>query len=162
MYQIHNEHGELASEPFAAEFSAAQHRAAKLSYQESCDMFLTWNDGKAIMRVTWDGVRQYVKRPLGVVAVATALAACVLTAPPADAEPVPCTSYDAISEMLAHDYKERPVGGGLAHTGKLLQVFTAEDGSTWTVVLTRPDGMTCIVAAGRHWQAIQQLVGKPA
>lgn len=93
---------------------------------------------------------------------AAALAACVLTSAPADAGGQPCTNYAAMSELLAREYKEAPVGGGLAHTGKLLQVFVAEDGSSWTVVLTRPDGMTCIVAAGRHWQAIQKLKGDPA
>jgi hypothetical protein len=63
-----------------------------------------------------------------------------------------CTSYDTMSELLAREYAEIPVAGGLAHTGKLLQVFAAKDGSSWTVVLTRPDGMSCIVAAGRYWQ----------
>jgi hypothetical protein len=63
-----------------------------------------------------------------------------------------CTSYDTMSELLAREYTEMPVAGGLAHTGKLLQVFAAKDGSSWTVVLTRPDGMSCIVAAGRYWQ----------
>jgi hypothetical protein len=64
-----------------------------------------------------------------------------------------CLSYDTMSELLAREYTETPVAAGLAQTGKLLQVFAAKDGSSWTVVLTRPDGMSCIVAAGRHWQA---------
>jgi hypothetical protein len=63
-----------------------------------------------------------------------------------------CTSYDTMSELLAREYAENPVAAGLAHTGKLLQVFAAKDGSSWTVVLTRPDGVSCIVAAGRYWQ----------
>jgi hypothetical protein len=67
------------------------------------------------------------------------------------AEPA-CTSYDTMSEVLARQYAEIPVAAGLAHTGKLLQVFAAKDGSSWTVVLTRPDGVSCIVAAGRYWQ----------
>jgi hypothetical protein len=62
-----------------------------------------------------------------------------------------CAAFDTMSKQLEQRYAEVPVAGGLAQTGKLLQVFAAKDGSTWTVILTRPDGMSCIVAAGRHW-----------
>jgi hypothetical protein len=24
--------------------------------------------------------------------------------------------------------------------------------ATWTIVLTKPDGTSCVVAAGKHWQ----------
>jgi hypothetical protein len=63
-----------------------------------------------------------------------------------------CAAFDTMSKQLEQRYAEVPVAAGLAQTGKLLQVFAAKDGSTWTVILTRPDGLSCIVAAGRHWQ----------
>jgi hypothetical protein len=65
----------------------------------------------------------------------------------------PCKKYEQMSETLERQYAEVPVGGGLASTGKLVQVFAAKDGATWTVVLTQPNGMSCIVASGRYWQA---------
>jgi len=70
-----------------------------------------------------------------------------------------CATFDTMSKQLEQRYAEAPVGGGLAQTGKLLQVFAAKDGSSWTVILTRPDGISCIVAAGRQWYTVARKDG---
>jgi len=49
-------------------------------------------------------------------------------------------------------YRESPVAVGLASNGKLLEVLTSEDGSTWTILLTSPNGISCLFAAGSSWQ----------
>ena len=41
---------------------------------------------------------------------------------------------------------------GLASNGKLVEVFSSDDGSTWTIVLTAPGGVSCIIAAGKYWE----------
>lgn len=64
-----------------------------------------------------------------------------------------CTTHGAITKQLEQRYGETPVSLGLSSAGKLVQVFSTDDGATWTLVLTRPDGVSCIVAAGRHWQS---------
>jgi hypothetical protein len=68
-----------------------------------------------------------------------------------------CAPDEAVSKQLERGYGELPIARGLASDGKLLQVFASEDGLSWTVVLTRPDGVSCIAASGRHWQTV---VGK--
>jgi hypothetical protein len=30
---------------------------------------------------------------------------------------------------------------------------------SWTIVLTRPDGWSCIVAVGEHWEALPAITG---
>jgi hypothetical protein len=35
--------------------------------------------------------------------------------------------------------------------GRLLEVFATGSGSTWTIVMTRPDGTSCVVASGEAW-----------
>ena len=72
-----------------------------------------------------------------------------------------CAPHDKISKQLENRYAEQPVGGGLAQSGQLLQVFAAKDGESWTVVLTRPDGVSCVVASGRYWQALSPKVEGP-
>ena len=67
-----------------------------------------------------------------------------------------CASDEAVSKELESRYGEVPVARGLASDGKLLQVFASEDGISWTVVLTRPDGISCIAATGRYWQTVAE------
>ncbi len=65
---------------------------------------------------------------------------------------ISCAAHDDIAKHLGAKFTETPVSLGLAGDGKLLEVFAAKDGSTWTIVVTAPSGVSCIVAAGRHWQ----------
>jgi hypothetical protein len=76
----------------------------------------------------------------------------LLAAKAAVAEEPRCTTHDEITRQLEQRYAEVPVSLGLSSAGKLVQVFSTEDGATWTLVLTQPDGTSCVVGAGRYWQ----------
>ena len=39
---------------------------------------------------------------------------------------------------------------GLASNGGLLEVLTSGNGGTWTIILTMPNGVSCLVAAGKE------------
>lgn len=77
----------------------------------------------------------------------------LLAASAARAEPA-CASHEAVSKQLEQRHAEVPIAMGLANSGKLVQVFASADGVSWTVVLTEPDGTSCIAAAGRYWQPV--------
>ncbi|MES0339841.1 MAG: hypothetical protein ABUK15_07280 [Anaerolineales bacterium] len=62
-----------------------------------------------------------------------------------------CLPHDKMLDLLASRYNEYPSSVGLEHGGRLIEVFTAEDGSTWTLAMTTPDGATCVIAAGVEW-----------
>lgn len=84
-------------------------------------------------------------------------AACFLAAfNMADAEPLPagCGSFGRVSEYLSGDFKEAPVVLGLRQDGSLFQVFASADGATWTVVITAPSGLSCIVADGEKLEFV--------
>ena len=90
------------------------------------------------------------------------------TAPPiaAQAPPGPglqpaCQTHDEIMQMLDQKFAEIPAALGLQSNGHLIQVFASKDGTTWTIVSTRPDGVSCIVALGRHWEALPNPVLEP-
>lgn len=76
----------------------------------------------------------------------------LLAAKAAVAEEPRCTTHEKITRQLEQRYAEVPVSLGLSSAGKLVQVFSTEDGATWTLVLTQPDGTSCVVGAGRYWQ----------
>lgn len=93
--------------------------------------------------------------------VAFLLAACSARpagAPPsADVEPpsgraVLCAPRAVVAEGLAAKYAERPVAMGLTGDGLMLEIFAGADAGTFTILLTRPDGLACVLAAGTAWQ----------
>jgi hypothetical protein len=86
------------------------------------------------------------------------LAICLAPAlPAAAAEPatplrLPCFSHAEVARQLKATYHEAPVSLGLQSNGNLLQVFHAPASGSWTIVGTSPQGMACILAAGRDWE----------
>lgn len=55
---------------------------------------------------------------------------------------------------LAGTYNEAPVNIGLASNGSVIEVFATEDGSTFTIALTWPNGLVCMMAAGENWESV--------
>lgn len=72
-----------------------------------------------------------------------------LSALPAQAQN--CAPHDAVVARLAERYGETRQSIGLTDTGAVLEVFAAETG-TWTIIVTGPDGLSCLVAAGRSFR----------
>ena len=67
---------------------------------------------------------------------------------------ISCGSHEEISGKLADRFSEAAVGIGLTSTGEVIEIFASSDGETWTIVMTRPDGTSCLMAAGSTWEAI--------
>lgn len=68
-----------------------------------------------------------------------------------------CGERGVIADRLAQKYGERPTSIGLATNGSVIEIFASADG-TFTILVTSPDGKTCLVAAGEGWQPIHQEV----
>ncbi len=80
------------------------------------------------------------------------LVAAVLGTTPAEAQQVPCAPRDIVVERLKSGYGESPAGLGIQSSGQLIEVWAAPGTGTWTVLMSRPDGNTCVVASGTDWQ----------
>ncbi len=63
-----------------------------------------------------------------------------------------CLTRDVIVQKLGEGYSERLVGRGLQGEARLFEVFMSQDGASWTIIQSFPTGMSCIMAAGTHWQ----------
>lgn len=70
-----------------------------------------------------------------------------------------CAPRATVLAFLDGKHDERRVAWGLAGTGRIVDVTVSPDGATWTILVTKPDGTTCIIAAGRNWRAVQRQVG---
>jgi hypothetical protein len=74
------------------------------------------------------------------------------------AQPHPsCTDRTAAVTHLAKKYKEQPVAIGLASNGSIFEVLTNDAGSTWSIIVTMPDGTSCMIAAGEHWEPVEAI-----
>ncbi len=74
----------------------------------------------------------------------------------ASAAPSPtCDQRHRVIGHLASKYKEAPVAIGVTNAGGLVEVLSTGDGLTWTIIVSNPDGLTCLLATGEGWRAIQ-------
>lgn len=74
------------------------------------------------------------------------------TAPPAFA--ANCGMRDSMVERLKSAYSESLTAGGLQGNQTMttmLEVWASEESGTFTVMITNPQGVSCIVAAGTDW-----------
>ncbi len=63
-----------------------------------------------------------------------------------------CNPRDNVVGHLAKKYGEAPVAIGVTNKGALIEVLTTSDGSTWTIIVSMPNGTSCLVAAGEGWR----------
>lgn len=98
-----------------------------------------------------------IQRPF---ALLSALGSLALLAPSEAAAQASCGPRDQLVKLLAERYKEDPVGIGLTQPGQVLEVF-ASQGGTWSMLMTMPDGKTCLIAAGENWEMTTKIKGNP-
>jgi hypothetical protein len=90
------------------------------------------------------------------------LTSAAMAQPPPEANLAPaCHSHADLAEMLSQKYTERPNALGVQANGHLVEVFAANDGTSWTIVVTRPDGWSCIVAVGENWETLPNPITQP-
>ena len=65
-----------------------------------------------------------------------------------------CEIRKSLIAKLDTGYNEQPVGVGVASTGNVVELIVSPDG-TWTIVVTKPNGIACVAAVGEDWQAIE-------
>lgn len=82
--------------------------------------------------------------------------AALTASPPASAEEV-CASRAKVLSRLAGDFREAPVAIGTANNGGVIEVMRSPDRATFTIVITMPDGIACMIAAGKDWQELPVL-----
>ncbi len=88
---------------------------------------------------------------------ASALVAIAGLAQPALAQNV-CASRDVLVSSLLKDYSETPTALGMSDNGAVIEVLSTRDGATWTILMTTPDGQSCVVATGEAWEPVEPQV----
>jgi hypothetical protein len=92
-------------------------------------------------------------KAMGAAAVLLAMSAI----PVAAAGSPPCAPRPEILKQLSKQFNEAPVALGLANNGSLIELLTSDNGSTWTIMVSRPNGSSCLVAAGEGWEKLKPV-----
>ena len=69
------------------------------------------------------------------------------------ANPKGCAPRSQIVEYLAHKYGETLKGAGRQEPKAVMELYVSAKG-TWSVIVTRPDGISCPVAVGDNWRDV--------
>lgn len=91
------------------------------------------------------------------VALATAVTSHPVSAQQQQQQAPACVKRTELLSHLSNKFQEAPVAMGVADNGALLEVFSTTDGATWTVALTMPNGVTCLVATGQSWENVPRM-----
>ena len=76
-----------------------------------------------------------------------------------------CVPRDALIERLESKYGEQYAGGGLQNAERVFEVWFSKGDGSWTILMTRADGLSCIMASGTNWQEadkVAALTGIPS
>lgn len=75
-----------------------------------------------------------------------------------------CGEREQVTQHLAKKYGEHLGGAGIRNQQTMVEVWFSKDNGTWTILMTRADGKSCIVASGTNWlerQPNEMVVGIP-
>ncbi len=98
---------------------------------------------------------QLMKKTLLGLSAVVGLLAVNLAAPGAQAQqagPV-CDIRTAVLTELNGNFAEKPSAMGLASNGTVVEFLKSKDDS-WTIIMTAPNGVSCLLATGKYWQAV--------
>ncbi|MBW6507026.1 MAG: hypothetical protein K0B00_09775 [Rhodobacteraceae bacterium] len=88
--------------------------------------------------------------------------ALILAAPQVQAAPASCGPRAQVLAEIAvrHGQSRRAVG--LASTQVVVEIFASDATGRWTITLTLPTGLTCMLASGEAYESLGPVFGTGA
>ena len=69
-----------------------------------------------------------------------------------------CGPREVEVDRLAEGDGETRQSLGLGANNQMIEVFASEETGTWTIMVTAPDGLTCLVASGRAYEEVTEAL----
>jgi len=93
-----------------------------------------------------------------------ALAGAVTTLAPTPATAMEiCRERHEIADLLTNQRQEQHFASGLQASVQLIELWVSDETGTWSILVTKPDGMSCLVASGTSWtEQLMQPAGLPS
>ncbi|WP_223426490.1 hypothetical protein [Tateyamaria pelophila] len=92
-------------------------------------------------------------------ALATAAVVTLATAQTALAQQTRnCGPRELVVTRLAEGYGETRQSMGLGANNAVIEVFASDESGTWTILVTSPNGTTCLVASGQAFETLAEAL----
>ncbi|MDD9722969.1 hypothetical protein PVW51_19865 [Sulfitobacter sp. PR48] len=69
-----------------------------------------------------------------------------------------CGPRDVVVARLAEGYGETRQSIGLGANNAVVEVFASDETGSWTITVTMPGGMTCLVASGQAFEQVAEAL----
>lgn len=91
--------------------------------------------------------------------------AAILAVPQIAQSAPQCDSREAVTALLADRYGETRRSVGIAGQSAVMELYASDDTGTWSITMTLPDGMMCLMASGSNYEVVTEELpakGDPA
>jgi hypothetical protein len=69
-----------------------------------------------------------------------------------------CAPRAMVLERLSGKYGETRQSIGLGTNNAVVEMFASTETGSWTIIVTKPDGMSCLVASGQSFETIAEAL----
>lgn len=69
-----------------------------------------------------------------------------------------CAPRADVVKQLAETYGETRRGIGIARQGAVMEIYASDHTGSWTITVTMPDGVTCLIASGQSYEAMAEAL----
>ena len=88
-------------------------------------------------------------------ALSLGLAGLILLPGLGHAQPNKCGAHDEVAAALATQFGEQTHAIGLSDDDTVMALYASPQTGTWTLTVTLPNGLTCLVASGGNFETVQ-------
>lgn len=67
-----------------------------------------------------------------------------------------CADRAQVVNRLSDGYGETRQSMGIGRNNTVVEVFASEETGSWTITVTLPNGMTCLLASGQAYESLQE------
>ena len=71
-----------------------------------------------------------------------------------------CRQHEQMVAELKREYNETVSSLGLNSKGVVIEILVSPTG-TFTIILTRPTGLSCVIAEGNSWEKVDPPLDNP-
>ncbi len=69
-----------------------------------------------------------------------------------------CAPRQMVLDRLANQYGETRQSIGIGANNAVVEMFASTDTGTWTITVTTPEGLTCLVASGQSFEKLAEVL----
>ena len=94
-------------------------------------------------------------------ALSLGLGGAILSLGQVKAQSANCAERAVVVERLQEGYGETRQSIGLGRNNAIVETWASAATGSWTIIVTLPDGMSCLIASGESWEQLAEQARAP-